>query len=98
MLDKTNKYLSDKEGQTKEAMSSSSKEVIIGILTRAAEDRKFLAQLAENPSKVLHTFELTEEARAALANGNLKKIESWVGNLDEHLKTWINVRLAQDKW
>ena len=41
---------------------------------------------------------LTEEERAALATGDIRKIESWVGKLDERLKTWLIARLSQEKW
>jgi len=77
---------------------SSSRETILEVLARAADDHKFLARLAENPSKVLQEYALTEEERAALAKGDIEKIESWVGELDNRLKTWLRVRLAQDKW
>ena len=78
--------------------TSPSKETILEVLARAADDHKFLARLAENPSKVLQEYDLTQEERAALARGDIEKVESWVGELDERLKTWLRVRLAQDKW
>ncbi len=74
------------------------KEVILQVLTTASTDNKFLARLAENPHKVLLEFDLTEEERAALADGNTQKIESWVGKLDDGIKVWPKVRAAQDKW
>ena len=77
---------------------SSSKETILEVLAKAAGDHKFLARLAENPSKVLQEYDLTQEERAALARGDIEKIESWVGKLDGHLKTWLTVRQAQDRW
>ena len=98
MLGESEKNLPAETGQTKGKEASSGKETILEVLARAADDHKFLARLAENPSKVLHEYDLTEEERAALARGNIEKIESWVGKLDEHLKTWLKVRLAQDKW
>ena len=69
--------------------------VILEILTRAADDHIFMARLAENPQKVLQKYNLTPEEIAALIRGDIEKIESWVGKLDEPLKTWINVRKAQ---
>jgi len=41
---------------------------------------------------------LTTEERAALASGDIRKIESWVGKLDKELATWLWCRLSQEKW
>ena len=71
------------------------RDVILEILSRAADDHIFMARLAENPQKVLQKYNLTPEEIAALIRGDIEKIESWVGKLDEPLKTWINVRKAQ---
>ena len=76
----------------------SSKEAILEVLSRAADDHKFLARMAENPAKVLKGYDLTTEERAALASGDLQQIESWVGKLDTRLSTWIWCRLQQEKW
>jgi len=93
--------LSAETGQVKKVKkrkTSPSRETILEVLARAADDHKFLARLAENPSIVLREYDLTDEERAALARGDIEKIESWVGELDKRLKTWLRVRLAQDKW
>jgi hypothetical protein len=71
-------------------------DVILDILSKAADDHIFMAQLAENPQKVLQKYNLKPEESAALIRGDIEKIESWVGKLDEPLKTWINVRKAQN--
>ena len=71
---------------------------VLSVLDRAAKDNAFLAQLAENPMEALKSYDLTKEERAALATGDIRKIESWVGKLDERLKTWLIARLAQEKW
>ena len=78
--------------------TSSGKEAILEVLSRAADDHKFLARLAEDPRQVLDEFNLTSEQKAALASGDLQKIESWVGKLDKRLSTWIWCRLQQEKW
>jgi len=75
-----------------------SREIILELLSRAADDQRFLARLAENPSRVLREYDLTLEERTALARGDSEKIELWVGKLDERLKTWLKVRLAQEQW
>lgn len=73
-------------------------DVILMVLGRAADDRKFLARLAENPYRVLQEYDLSEEARLALARADVEKLESWVGPLDERLRTWPKVRRSQRNW
>jgi hypothetical protein len=75
------------------------KEELVAVLTRAATELDFLARLAEDPNEALKEYySLTAEEVAALASGDIKKIESWVGKLDEKLATWLWCRLAQEKW
>ena len=71
---------------------------VLAVLDRAAGDNAFFAQLANNPQMALRDYNLTLEEKAALASGDIKKIESWVGKLDERLKTWLIARLSQEKW
>ncbi len=75
------------------------KEAILAVLARAADDSKFLARLADNPAEALtEYYTLTQEELAALASGDMKKIESWVGKLDKRHATWLWCRLSQEKW
>lgn len=92
------KDLPAKPAQVMERKAPSGKEAILELLRRAADDHKFLARLAENPAKVLQEYDLTSEEKAALASGDLRRIESWVGKLDKRLSTWIWCRLQQEKW
>ncbi len=71
---------------------------VLAVLDRAAQDNAFLARLAENPAEALKDYELTTEEKAALMRGDIRKIESWLGKLDERLKTWLMLRLSQEKW
>lgn len=73
-------------------------EALISVLARARDDSAFLAQLSENPDKALVGYDLTNEAKAALASGDLHWLESKVGFLDEPLRTWLVSRLSQEKW
>jgi len=58
--------------------SQNGKEAILEILARAADDSKFLARLADNPEEALSEYYvLSWEERAALASGDIKKIEGW---------------------
>jgi hypothetical protein len=75
------------------------REELVAVLGRAATESDFLARLAENPHEALKEYySLNSEERAALASGDIKKIESWVGKLDKDLATWLWCRLAQEKW
>lgn len=75
------------------------RELVLAVLERAAEESEFLARLADNPSEALaEYYTLTWEEKAALASGDIKKIEEWMGKLDERLATWLWCRLSQEKW
>ena len=71
---------------------------VLAVLDRAAQDNAFLARLAESPAEALKSYELSAEEKAALMSGDIRKIESWVGELDERLRTWLVLRLSQEKW
>ena len=98
LLQELEKDLPARVGQLPVKMPPSGKEAIMAVLARAADDSKFLARLAEDPAKVLQEYDLTLEEKAALASGDLRRIESWVGKLDKRLSTWIWCRLQQEKW
>lgn len=75
------------------------REELVAVLRRAAAESDFLARLADNPQEALKEYySLTSEERAALASGDIKKIESWVGKLDKELATWLWCRLSQEKY
>jgi len=75
------------------------KEEVLAVLKRAATESEFLARLADDPHEALKEYySLTSEERAALASGDIKKIESWVGKLDKELATWLWCRLSQEKY
>ena len=86
-----------KEGKpTTQKEKLKGKEAILAVLARAADDSKFLARLADNPAEALtEYYTLTQEELAALASGDIKKIESWVGKLDKRHATWLWCRMSQ---
>ena len=89
--------LEELTGHAEEALAG--KEAVLAILARAADEPKFLSRLAGDPQEALKEYYgLTWEERAALASGDIKKIEGWVGKLDERLATWLWCRLSQEKW
>jgi formate dehydrogenase alpha subunit len=71
---------------------------VLAVLDRAAQDNAFFARLAENPAEALKEYDLTPEEQAAIASGDIQKIESWFGKLDDRLKKWLIARLSQEKW
>ncbi len=71
---------------------------VLAVLDRATQDNAFLARLAENPAEALKEYDLTPAERIAIASGDVRKIESLVGKLDDRLKAWLVARLAQEKW
>ncbi|MFC2006653.1 Os1348 family NHLP clan protein [Chloroflexota bacterium] len=91
--------ISEKIKRTTQKEKLKGKEVILAVLARAADDSKFLAQLSDDPAKALiEYYTLTYEELAALASGDIKKIESWCGKLDKRHATWLWCRLSQEKW
>lgn len=98
VIDELEKDLQNGTIEIKEEKLTSGKEAILEILGRAADDHKFLARLADNPENVLKDYNLTSEEHAAIASGDIKRIEAWCGKLDKRLSTWIQCRLQQEKW
>ena len=72
---------------------------ILSVLARAADEPEFMSHLADNSHEALKEYyTLTQEEKAALASGDIRKIEGWVGKLDKRLSTWLLYRLSQEKW
>ena len=83
--------------QPQQALDAGTK-ALISVLAKARDDATFLARLSENPDKALEGYTLTNEAKAALASGDVNWLESRVGFLDEPLRIWLTSRLSQEKW
>jgi hypothetical protein len=72
---------------------------ILSVLARAADEPEFMSRLSQDPHEALKEYyTLTQEERAALASGDIQKIENWVGKLDKRLAKWLLFRLSQEKW
>jgi hypothetical protein len=89
-----------KEGAVEPASDiTDRKEAILAVLNRAADESDFLNRLADDPNQALEEYyTLTWEEKSALASGDIKRIEQWVGKLDNRLATWLLCRLQQEKW
>ncbi|MBN2240235.1 MAG: hypothetical protein JW712_10715 [Dehalococcoidales bacterium] len=77
----------------------SSKKTLMNVLSRAADDTGFMAQLSDDPKEALAGYYvLSSEQLAALASGDLRRIENWIGKLDDRLEQWLVNRMSQEKW
>jgi formate dehydrogenase (NADP+) alpha subunit len=70
---------------------------MISVLYRASQDSAFMSQLARDPAEALREYNLKDEERAAIASGDVKKIEALTGRLDARLRTWLIARQAEGK-
>jgi len=76
-----------------------SKEAVLAVLERAAEDSAFYSQLASitlygAAAEALQDYDLTWEERAALISGDVRWIEAHIGKkLNEQLMTKVLIPL-----
>ena len=70
---------------------------MISALYRAYQDSDFMSQLARDPSAALKEYNLKDEERAAIAGGDVKKIEALTSRLDERIRVWLMARQARGK-
>ena len=68
------------------------------VVNRAYRDSGFLALLTRDPAEALKGYKLDEAAKAALATGDLKKIEAQVPAMDTRMRIWLSGKLAKGKW
>ncbi|MFH1169097.1 MAG: formate/nitrite family transporter [Chloroflexota bacterium] len=80
------------------AMLDRGGKALLQVLAKARDDSSFLARLSEDPARALKDYDLTTDEKAALSSGDIKWVESKLGKVDEPLRTWLNARLAQEKW
>jgi len=79
------------------AEPASQKEAMIAALQRASADSVFRAQVARDAAAALKEYGLNEEERAAIASGDVARIESITGRLDERLRVWFIAQQAAAK-
>jgi DNA-binding response OmpR family regulator len=71
---------------------------VLGVLSRTAEDLDFWRDLMENGSVALADYELSNQAKAAIASGDLKWINENVGELTQKQLMFIYKRLEREAW
>jgi hypothetical protein len=75
-----------------------SKEAVLAVLERAAEDDEFIGHLTDDFAEAVKDYELTWEETAALSSGDVRWTEAHIGKLDKRLRRWLNCRLQQERW
>ncbi len=74
------------------------KREVIHALNRTAEDGVFWRDLMENGTIALENYDLSNEAKAAIASGDLKWINENVGELTQKQLMFIYKRLEREAW
>jgi hypothetical protein len=66
------------------------RQAILAALVKATADSTSLTGSPDEPGDEADAYySLTHEEIAALLNGDIEKIESWVSNLDRRHATWL---------
>jgi YesN/AraC family two-component response regulator len=86
-----------KRAETEEEKLIQRREVL-RVLSRTAEDLDFWRDLMENGSLALMDFRLSDDAKAAIAAGDLKWINENVGELTQKQLMFIYKRLEREAW
>lgn len=71
---------------------------MLAALYRASQESDFLGRLLVGPDEALLDYPLADEEKAAIARGDIEELESYVGKLDERLRSWLAERQYQEKW
>ncbi len=74
--------------------AGAAREAILGTLARNADSSGALPSLTARAAPDLF-YTLTRDELAALAKGNVKQIERWVGKLDGCRARWLWSRLSE---
>jgi DNA-binding response OmpR family regulator len=86
-----------KKAETEEEKLIQKREVL-EVLNRTAEDTEFWSDLMGNGSNALNGYQLSSEAKAAIASGDLKWINQNVGELTQKQLMFIYKRLEREAW
>jgi DNA-binding NtrC family response regulator len=86
-----------KKAETEEEKLIQKREVL-SVLSRTAEDSHFWMDLMEQGSSALEDYQLSSEAKAAIASGDLKWINENVGELTQKQLMFIYKRLEREAW
>jgi formate dehydrogenase alpha subunit len=81
---------------SKQAISG--KDAMFAALYRASRESAFISQLAGDPQGALKDYKLNETEKTAVLSGDVAKIESLTGKLNDRLRVWLLSRTDQEKW
>jgi formate dehydrogenase alpha subunit len=76
----------------------SGKEAMLSVLYRASRESAFIGQLARNKESALKEYKLNDAEKSAILSGDVTKIESLTGKLNDRLRVWLLSRSEQEKW
>jgi DNA-binding NtrC family response regulator len=71
---------------------------VLRVLNRTAEDADFWKELMFNGSEALRSYKLSDEAKAAIASGDLRWLNREVGELTQKQLKFIYKRLEREAW
>lgn len=71
---------------------------ILRVLDRAAQDPGFIADILDKGSAALRDYGLTLREKAALVTGDIRWIESRIGDLSARECTLLNCVLQREAW
>jgi len=74
------------------------KREVLKVLNRTSEDEGFRVNLMEKGSLALEEYTLSDEAKAAIASGDLKWINENVGELTQKQLMYVFKRLEREAW
>jgi len=74
------------------------KREVIRVLNRTSEDEEFWRELMEMGTEALGSYNLSPEAKAAIASGDLGWINDHVGELTQKQLMFIYKRLEREAW
>jgi FixJ family two-component response regulator len=74
------------------------KREVLKVLNRTSEDEGFWVDLMEKGSLALEGYTLSDEAKAAVASGDLKWINENVGELTQKQLMFVFKRLEREAW
>jgi hypothetical protein len=86
-----------KKAETEEEKLIQKREVV-QVLNRTSDDADFWRDLMEHGSIALDEYQLSNEAKAAVASGDLKWINANVGELTQKQLMFIYKRLEREAW
>ena len=70
---------------------------IVAVLHRASQDADFRDRLSADLDAALTGYGLGPDEKTAIAEGDVQRIESLAGRLDERLRRWVLTRPAKQK-